>query len=231
MVQHWGHAEVRLFMAFSDSDMPLYVGAYAEVQHGCRLEMFRSMGSGGWWRVEQTVEDLKAKDFTLVHEQEPEVFEQVDPLAVPTLRHLLEQVELARQIATRAHAGQTDKAGRPYIDHPRRVAARLVDLQEQAAAWLHDVIEDTEVTAEDLRNAGIDDEVIAAVQLLTRDGDEDGYYAGIAADPLAREVKLADIADNTDPARTALLDPETRQRLATKYTNARRALRALEEAR
>lgn len=163
MTHHWGHADVRLFMALSDSDDPLYVGAYAEVQRGCRIEMFRSMGRGGWWRVEQSAEDLKAKDFTLVHESEPEAFAQVDPEAVPALRHLLEQVELARQIATTAHAGQTDKAGRPYIDHPRRVASRLVDLQEQAAAWLHDVIEDTGVTAVDLLKAGIDDAVVQAV--------------------------------------------------------------------
>lgn len=226
MTQRWGNADVRLFMAASDSDQAFYVGAYAEVQRGCRVEMFRSLAGGAWWRVEETEEDLKAKEFTLVFEAEPEEFAAVDPLAVPTLRHLLDQVELARRIATRAHAGQTDKAGRPYIDHPRRVAARVNDLREQAAAWLHDVIEDTTVTAARLLEEGIDDDVVSAVELLTRIGDDADYYARIAADPIAREVKLADIADNTDPVRTALLDPATRDRLASKYDHARRALGA-----
>jgi hypothetical protein len=93
------------------------------------------------------------------------------------------------------------------------------------------VIEDTELTPEDLRAAGVDDEVVAAVQLLTRIAVDDAYYRRIASDPLAREVKLADIADNTDPVRTALLDPATRDRLAGKYDHARRALGAPEENR
>lgn len=162
-------------------------------------------------------------------EADPEATTELDPEAASSFQRLLEQVAIARRIATEAHAGQIDKAGSPYIDHPRRVAARLTDLRAQAVAWLHDVIEDTDVTPDDLRGAGIDDDVIAAVQLLTRTGDDGAYYARIAADPLAREVKLADIADNTDPERTALLDPATRGRLAEKYTNARRALGAMEE--
>ena len=219
----WGHADVRLFMAARDAE---YIGAYAEVQRGCRTETFRSMGVGEWLRVEQTADDLKAKAFTLLVERQPEAFE--DPEAIAALHHLLDQVELARQIATAAHAGQVDKAGRPYIDHPRRVACRVVELRAQAVAWLHDVLEDTDLVAEDLTGRGVDDDVVAAVQLLTRTGDDSCYSARIAADPLAREVKLADIADNTDPARTELLDPATRERLAAKY---RRALSALEEAR
>ncbi len=229
MVRHWGHADVRLFTATSDAEQPHVVGAYAEVQRGFRLETFRSMGGGEWLRVQETAEDLKAKAFARISEAEPEALAPADPDAAPALQHLLEQVELARQIATKAHAGQVDKAGRPYIDHPRRVACRVVELQAQAVAWLHDVIEDTGLTADDLRLQGVDDDTVAAVQLLTRGEGDDGDYARIAADPLAREVKLADIADNTDPARTALLDPATRERLAAKYTNARRALGAEED--
>lgn len=229
MVQHWGHTDVRLFAASTHDDRPQYVGAYAEVRRGYRVELLRSLGGADWFRVEGTADDLKARDFALVAEQEPAGFADADPETVPALQHLLEQVELARQIATEAHAGQVDKAGRPYIDHPRRVAERVEDLQAQAVAWLHDVLEDTTRTAEDLRAAGVDDEVVAAVQLLTRTDGDDAYYARIAVDPLAREVKLADIADNTDPVRTALLDPATRDRLAEKYDHARRALGALEE--
>ena len=69
----------------------------------------------------------------------------------------------ARDIATRAHRGQTDKTGADYIDHPRRVAERTrhyaaADQQEaaQVVAWLHDVVEDTGVTLDDLREAALD---------------------------------------------------------------------------
>jgi hypothetical protein len=226
MSQHWGHTDVRLFMASTHDEQ--YVGAYAEVRRGCQVELLRSLGAANWFRVEGSADELKARAFALVTEGEPTQFDDVDPATVPALHHLLEQVEFARRIATRAHAGQVDKAGRPYIAHPQRVAARVEDLQAEAVAWLHDVLEDTEVTAEDLRVQGIDDEVVRAVELLTRDVDDDVYYARIAAYPVAREVKLADIADNTDPVRTALLDPATRDRLAEKYTHARRALGAEE---
>jgi (p)ppGpp synthase/HD superfamily hydrolase len=144
--------------------------------------------------------------------------------------HGLEQIAIARRIATNAHAGQKDKNGVDYIEHPRRVAGRLQQLDEQAVAWLHDVVEDTAVTEDDLREQGVDEAIVEAVLLLSRNrGDADDYYPRIAAQPLARSVKLADIADNTDPARAALLDPETRERLAEKYRKARRTLGVEEE--
>lgn len=136
--------------------------------------------------------------------------------------HEIEQLALARGIAIAAHVGQMDKNDVPYIQHPRRVAERLPSARAQAAAWLHDVIEDTHVKVEDLLAAGIDADIVDAVVLLTRskETDPDEYYSQIAASPLARSVKLADIADNTDPLRTARLDSETRGRLAKKYEHA-----------
>ena len=132
-------------------------------------------------------------------------------------------VDLAREVATRAHAGQFDKAGAPYIGHPGRVAARVVgDPLAESVAWLHDVLEDTAVTESEL--AGLfPAPVVAAVVVLTRlpDEDPDAYYARVRADPLALTVKWADIDDNCDPARAALLDPATRERLAAKYAHAR----------
>jgi (p)ppGpp synthase/HD superfamily hydrolase len=130
----------------------------------------------------------------------------------------------AQRIATEAHAGQTDKAGQPYIGHPGRVAARLTgDEQAEAAAWLHDVIEDTQTTATDLAAQGIPANVVAAVEALTRGNGEppDDYYARVAANPLALKVKRADIADNADPERLAHLDPAIRERLTAKYDHAR----------
>jgi len=133
----------------------------------------------------------------------------------------------AQRIATVAHAGQTDKAGQPYIGHPGRVAARLTgDQLAEAAAWLHDVLEDTGTTAADLTAQGIPASVISAVEALTRrDGEApDDYYARVAANPLALQVKRADMADNTDPERLARLDPALRARLEAKYDHARLVL-------
>lgn len=140
----------------------------------------------------------------------------------------------ARDIATRAHRGQTDKSGADYIDHPRRVAQRVrhyatADQQDaaQVVAWLHDVVEDTGVTLDDLRKNFTED-TVAGVDAMTRRADEehDDYYRRVAADPLARVIKQADLDDNTDPARTALLDPETRVRLEQKHAHAREVLAA-----
>ncbi|UVS79751.1 HD domain-containing protein [Actinokineospora sp. UTMC 2448] len=128
----------------------------------------------------------------------------------------------AVRIAREAHDGQVDKSGRPYIGHPLRVMAAVDGEHERMAAVLHDVIEDTPVTADDLRAAGCPDEVVTAVVALSKvDGeDQDAYLARVAANPLAVTVKRADIADNTAPARMAALDQATRARLAAKYAAA-----------
>ncbi len=132
----------------------------------------------------------------------------------------------AEAIARVAHAGQVDKSGQPYIDHPARVAARVRgDELLEAIAWLHDVVEDTDVQLVDLQ-AEFPLEVVDAVDAIThRPGEPRAdYYARVGRNPLARQVKDADIDDNTDPARTALLDDATRSRLAAKYAAAREAL-------
>lgn len=137
-----------------------------------------------------------------------------------------ELVALAEQIARRAHTGQRDQAGEPYIEHPRRVAGRVAgDPEAEAVAWLHDVVEDCPVSLQDLLDAGFPPRIVAAVDAITkRDGEHDRYYARLAADPLARRVKLADIADNCDPQRLAALDTWTRERLVVKYARSRRLL-------
>lgn len=136
----------------------------------------------------------------------------------------------ARVLATSAHAGQVDKAGRPYIEHPARVAALVaVELGAQhpavAVAWLHDVVEDTDVSLVEIRQA-FGQQIAAGVDAMTRRGAEEpeAYYARVRADELALAVKRADIADNTDPARVALLDQATAARLAGKYRHARAEL-------
>ena len=141
----------------------------------------------------------------------------------------------ARELATDAHRGQLDKVGQPYIEHPARVAARVRecapgDADAECVAWLHDVVEDTAITLEQVRQR-FGDRIADAVDAMTRrdsdwDGDPDDYYRRVAANPLALTVKYADIADNTDPGRSALLDPATRERLAAKYAHAREVLAA-----
>lgn len=143
---------------------------------------------------------------------------------------MVDLVEIAKDLAHRAHAGQVDKAGRPYIEHVARVAAAVAHYSEpevQAVAWLHDVLEDCEpkFCNELLHIRPI--EVFYAVKALTRGKfSERTYYDRIRRNPLALCVKLADIADNADEARLALLDEATAARLRKKYSAALRQLGA-----
>lgn len=136
------------------------------------------------------------------------------------------QSVIAKAIATIAHSGQTDKGGQPYIGHPARVAATVRRNGERdllvAAAWLHDVLEDTDLSREDLHTAGIDYAVINIVELVTREPGThiEDYYERIRVSPSALAVKLADIDDNTSPDRLALLDDATIVRLTRKYAKA-----------
>jgi (p)ppGpp synthase/HD superfamily hydrolase len=132
----------------------------------------------------------------------------------------------AIRIAREAHAGQVDKSGKPYIDHPLRVMARVKGAHAQMAAVLHDVIEDTDVTADDLRKAGCPESVVTSVIALSKIPGEPrpSYYRRVSADPIAIIVKRADIADNTDPVRMAALDAGTQNRLREKYAEAIRVL-------
>ncbi|MCF2526399.1 HD domain-containing protein [Yinghuangia soli] len=123
-------------------------------------------------------------------------------------------------LARSAHAGQLDKGGKPYIAHPLRVMRAVEGLWEQMAAVLHDVIEDTDVTAADLRRAGCPEPVVAAVVALSKLPREPlaASMARAAADPIALVVKRADIEDNRSEARLGQLDEETQVRLRAKYT-------------
>jgi (p)ppGpp synthase/HD superfamily hydrolase len=133
-------------------------------------------------------------------------------------------------LATTAHLGQTDQAGQAYIEHPRRVAEAVTQRGgselEIAAAWLHDVAEDTELTLDVLEALGLSNELVAAVDALTmRHGEtRDEYYTRVQANPTALAVKLDDINDNADPDRLDRLDETTRARLEAKYAKARARL-------
>lgn len=112
-------------------------------------------------------------------------------------------LERAIAIAAAAHTGQTDKGGQPYILHPLRVMMRCTTADEQMAAVLHDVVEDSDVTLADLEQEGFPRSVVEAVEALTKRPGETRIQAAhrAAAHPVARAVKLADNADNTDLTR------------------------------
>ena len=112
-------------------------------------------------------------------------------------------IERAIEIAAHAHAGDTDKADMPYILHPLRVMMAVKNPKEKIAAVLHDTIEDTYITEEYLLFEGFDTEVIEAVLALTKTPGESRIEAAKRAlvNPIARAVKLADVADNMDLSR------------------------------
>lgn len=138
-------------------------------------------------------------------------------------------------LAQRLHSGQVDKAGAPYWTHLERVARRLVERFPDAtkaqvqAALLHDAIEDAGMTPESLRALGVEEEAIAAIQLVSRNLNPEGSYlewvGRIAAsgNVTAIRVKLADNLDNSDPVRVAAIAAGPRM-VAEKYAPARAVL-------
>ena len=113
------------------------------------------------------------------------------------------QSEKAYEIAKRAHLGQVDEAGEDYIKHPEKVASFVETDEEKAVAYLHDVIEDTELTLEDLHEYEFSKEVIEAVDIITKKKGEDyrSYLNSVKKNKLARAVKLADLRHNSDLTR------------------------------
>lgn len=113
------------------------------------------------------------------------------------------QFERALSLAARAHSGQTDLAGQPYILHVLRVTLGVETLQQRTVALLHDVVEDTEWSLDDLRRDGFSADVLEAVGLLTHSPEEDylAYVLRLSQNQTARAVKIADLKDNLQPSR------------------------------
>jgi (p)ppGpp synthase/HD superfamily hydrolase len=134
-------------------------------------------------------------------------------------------LERAIALAARAHEGQTDKAGAPYILHPLRMMLRLETLEERIVATLHDVVEDCGVTLDQLRAEGFSDAVVDGVDAVTRRETEtyEEFVLRAKGNPIGRRVKIADLEDNSDVRRLAEVTDRDRARLE-KY---RRAMEAL----
>ena len=114
-----------------------------------------------------------------------------------------EYTKLAMKICYEAHKNQLDKSGLPYVFHPFHIAEQMKDEDTVTAALLHDVVEDTSVTIDDLKNYGFSEEVISAVAALTHDPDTDymDYIARVKKNPIASAVKLEDLKHNSDLTR------------------------------
>lgn len=109
-------------------------------------------------------------------------------------------LERAVKLAEKAHQGQLDKGGKPYILHARRVMEKCETEKEKITAILHDVMEDTPYTLDDLRKEGFSEEILVALLCLTRREGEDymRYIERVCKNPLAVRVKYADLEDNMD---------------------------------
>lgn len=134
-------------------------------------------------------------------------------------------LEKALEIALQAHRGQQDRYGEPYILHPLRVMARVHTEEQKIVALLHDVIEDSAWTIEQLEQEGFVVEILEAVQALTKQPGEDymNYIRRTAVTNLFLTVKMADLKDNMDLTRCKQLKPADLKRME-KYMKARQYL-------
>jgi len=142
-----------------------------------------------------------------------------------------DMTRLAIKIAYKAHMDQNDRSGIPYILHPIHVAEQMKDEVTTIVALLHDVVEDTSVTLEDLKRYGFSQEVLDAIEVLTH---KDGvkyldYIREVAKNPVARKVKVEDIKHNTDLTRTTNMSDKVFKKLPI-YKEALKIIKEIEES-
>jgi (p)ppGpp synthase/HD superfamily hydrolase len=140
----------------------------------------------------------------------------------------MKKIKLAKAVATKAHRGQTDRGGVDYINHPTVIADKVKHEGEnyEIVAWLHDVIEDSEFTMDDIKAFGFNKDVTDAVAILTRNSsmNYDEYLQVIRANKIALKVKIADITHNSDLTRLKKitkndLDRTKKYKKALKFLN------------
>ena len=125
-----------------------------------------------------------------------------------------EQFQIALELAVEKHKNQTDKAGNPYILHPLHVMENVNSKEGKIVAILHDIIEDTDITENYLLKIGLSKRIVDAVVALTRSEDMDyqEYIKNLSSNPLANEVKLADLEHNMDLKRLPTLEEKDLER-------------------
>ncbi|EGK86040.1 bifunctional (p)ppGpp synthetase/guanosine-3',5'-bis(diphosphate) 3'-pyrophosphohydrolase [Microcoleus vaginatus PCC 9802] len=119
-------------------------------------------------------------------------------------------------LAAKAHEGQVDKAGNPYLDHPLFVMENVNSLEEKIVAVLHDAVEDSELTLEQLRSEGFPEALVSAIAAITKIEGEayPAYLERVIANPIALQVKIADVTHNLDISRIANPTEADFQRIA-----------------
>lgn len=125
-----------------------------------------------------------------------------------------EQFQIALELAVEKHKNQTDKAGNPYILHPLHVMENVNSKEGKIVAILHDIIEDTDITENYLLKIGLSKRIVDAVVALTRSEDMDyqEYIKNLSSNPLAKEVKLADLEHNMGLKRLPTLEEKDLER-------------------
>ena len=125
-----------------------------------------------------------------------------------------EQFQIALELAVEKHKNQTDKAGNPYILHPLHVMENVNSKEGKIVAILHDIIEDTDITEDYLLKIGLSKRIVDAVVALTRSEDKNyqEYIKNLSSNPLAKEVKLADLEHNMDLKRLPTLEEKDLER-------------------
>jgi len=125
-------------------------------------------------------------------------------------------IEKSLEIALKAYSGQKDKAGKTYILHPLRLMAKMETEEEMSVALLHDVIEDSNLTAQDLLNNGIPSNIVNAVQVLTKLSGEsyENFIERVLENKLASKIKKADIEDNINILRLNSINNQDLERIA-----------------
>jgi (p)ppGpp synthase/HD superfamily hydrolase len=142
---------------------------------------------------------------------------------------LMPTLEDAILLAAQGHRGQVDKVGQPYVLHLLRVMMRVESEKAQIVAVLHDLVEDTSATFDDLRALGYSEEIIQALDCVTKRPDEtyEQFIDRAGGNPLARRVKRADLEDNMDIRRLPVISDKDQERL-NRYIAAWRRLQALD---
>lgn len=139
------------------------------------------------------------------------------------------QTNRAMKVCYKAHAGQVDVGGIPYVFHPVHVAEQMEDEETTVVALLHDVVEDTRYTLKDLSNMGFSEAIVNAIEVLTHDDDTsyEDYIRRVANNSIARRVKIEDLKHNMDENRLNRALSEADKRRIQKY---KKALHELQEA-
>ncbi len=142
----------------------------------------------------------------------------LESLLVYFMSNLNTLLQKAIDLAHQAHAQQVDKGGQPYINHPLRVMAKMETLQEKIVAVLHDVVEDSDLTLEDLLVQGFPADIVDSIAALTKIAGEEyeTYLQRVMENAIALRVKIADMTDNLDISRIPHPTAKDWQRL-TKY--------------